>query len=937
MKEKKETNSICKWFKKKAPLSEKTNFDATENGPKKIKPLELSDPIDISSDEKDDLKSKDEEMEVESFADVELDEPVFHKLASPKKLRKRSSSIRSVQKESIEKDESEDEDETDSQPQRRKSSRVRRSVLPEKKDEEEKTEDTSLLPQHPRSRQRSKPTSPRIPKTEKIQKPERKRRKLPKKSKPKADPHRQKSGYLFSSDSFEASDTTEYESDSEPEELPLPIKMETDKKRTPVKRPHVQRPLKKNRGPPPVRTAQKLQAKLDARAERNGMSNGPSGSSQNEESESDLQDEIQLTSSDDEEINEGNFKVIFSKKHPDPLEADLKFDTNRFTKDRSLSEDLLGDHNDEDHEAFLSELIRLTEGRIDIQSMWDYISSRSELNCSLQFTKFYEPINSEQFLVDQTKQNNSEMEQIVNWFKGWRAIVNSRKNQDENSTEPDSQRSCDSMGSDSWQGSQEEESTSKCLFLFGTSGVGKSSLVYACARQFNFTVMEVHAGDNRNGTALREKLKEATQSERIAIKKAAMASFFTKKSVKTSKKSDDSSNEKTDSLILFSGVDLLFNGYDEGFWRELKKLSESSKIPIVFTADNVEANTGLNPEKKIEKKEDEFDFKDKCTELCIHRPAAADAIAFIRMIAYNQGFRLNQSDASNLVNYSSSYRSCLLNLQLWLNSYPAQTSRPLEALLSFTSNINRLGSRESDPAQVETLYQANIPFIALNRWKLLPNNTSPKMSPTANEKTTKNKSNISKIADYLSCFTIFDKEKMIDQEIRTRAKSDCCRGHTDPKPNQIWSNMPHSKDYSKFKSIQSWTESLTLKHASSHIFDEFGIMESEDNLSFDNYYHKTKALSMNGPNDRILEQELEIDGIVSYNSKTHPNWYTQGRKWNCDYLPAIREILRSDPNLKNRPNSISSRRSRAHAPYHQNIIDLEHDEIEKLQSAFDIS
>ena len=135
---------------------------------------------------------------------------------------------------------------------------------------------------------------------------------------------------------------------------------------------------------------------------------------------------------------------------------------------------------------------------------------------------------------------------------------------------------------------------------------------------------------------------------------------------------------------------------------------------------------------------------------------------------------------------------------------------------------------------------------------------------------------------------------------------------------------------------------------------------------------------MNGSNDRILERELEIDGIVSYNSKTHPNWYTQGRKWNCgkfypvpksgsqnlgpkirsqnpvpksgpvypvpkidsrdlylDYLPAIREILRSDPNLKNRPNKqTSSRRSRAHAPYHQNIIDLEHDEIEKLQSAF---
>ena len=62
------------------------------------------------------------------------------------------------------------------------------------------------------------------------------------------------------------------------------------------------------------------------------MSNGPSGSSQNEESESDLQDEIQLTSSDDEEVTEDNFQIIFSKKHRDPIEADLKFDTHRFTK-----------------------------------------------------------------------------------------------------------------------------------------------------------------------------------------------------------------------------------------------------------------------------------------------------------------------------------------------------------------------------------------------------------------------------------------------------------------------------------------------------------------------------------------------------------------------------------------------------------------------------
>lgn len=116
--------------------------------------MELSDPIDISSDEKEDLNSgtKEEEL-IESFADVEIDEPVFHNLTSPKKLRKRSSSIRSVQndRDLVEKDESEDEKEAE-QPQRRKSSRVRRSVIPEKKDDEKETEEPSL-PQRPRSRQ----------------------------------------------------------------------------------------------------------------------------------------------------------------------------------------------------------------------------------------------------------------------------------------------------------------------------------------------------------------------------------------------------------------------------------------------------------------------------------------------------------------------------------------------------------------------------------------------------------------------------------------------------------------------------------------------------------------------------------------------------------------------------------------------------------------
>ena len=89
---------------------------------------------------------------------------------------------------------------------------------------------------------------------------------------------------------------------------------------------------------------------------------------------------------------------------------------------------------------------------------------------------------------------------------------------------------------------------------------------------------------------------------------------------------------KSNSLLLFSGVDLLFESkvsltfssrkirselrpkmifQDEGFWGALKKISESTKIPIIFTADTVDANTGMNPESLSKREFDDFDFKQK--------------------------------------------------------------------------------------------------------------------------------------------------------------------------------------------------------------------------------------------------------------------------------------------------------------------------------------
>ena len=75
-------------------------------------------------------------------------------------------------------------------------------------------------------------------------------------------------------------------------------------------------------------------------------------------------------------------------------------------------------------------------------------------------------------------------------------------------------------------------------------GVGKSSIVYACAKEYNFHVIEVHAGQNRNGKDLVEALKEATQSERVKKKKPALSNFFKPKTISDDVEVEDALEEE---------------------------------------------------------------------------------------------------------------------------------------------------------------------------------------------------------------------------------------------------------------------------------------------------------------------------------------------------------------------------------------------------------
>ena len=54
----------------------------------------------------------------------------------------------------------------------------------------------------------------------------------------------------------------------------------------------------------------------------------------------------------------------------------------------------------------------------------------------------------------------------------------------------------------------------------------------------------------------------------------------------------------------------------------------------------------------------------------------------------NLGYELKTEAASKLVHYSSSYRQCLLNLQLWLNGYPTPGCQASFIFLIQVSYVN---------------------------------------------------------------------------------------------------------------------------------------------------------------------------------------------------------------------------------------------------------
>jgi len=183
-------------------------------------------------------------------------------------------------------------------------------------------------------------------------------------------------------------------------------------------------------------------------------------------------------------------------------------------------------------------------------------SKRSSPNCyqedirNLTWPEKYRPLNTKELLESQPHTKD-----FKHWLEAWTSAVKKKSYISEKITKM------------AYSSEEEDLEVSKekmmeaCAILVGNHGSGKSALIYAAARDFGFKVLEIGPGSTRSGVALRKRVGEATLSKRLHGKK--------------------------NTLILLDESDNVFEGHDQGYWKVVRELTQSSRRPIVMTCNSL--------------------------------------------------------------------------------------------------------------------------------------------------------------------------------------------------------------------------------------------------------------------------------------------------------------------------------------------------------------
>jgi len=199
-----------------------------------------------------------------------------------------------------------------------------------------------------------------------------------------------------------------------------------------------------------------------------------------------------------------------------------------------------------------------------------------------------------------------------------------------------------------------ERRKQKAILLYGPAGVGKTTLVYAAAKDLKYSVIEMNASDARTGKIIKK----------IAGPVVSLTSL------------DEFFLDIEGTLLLFDEVDGIFGREDLGGVHAIVKIIKESHIPIIMTANNPNI-LKLRP---ITKASDLIKFREVRTPLII---------TLLEKICRTEGISAEREALESIAqNSQGDVRSAINDLQILCVGKNAIRKEDAQRLTARNKNLN---------------------------------------------------------------------------------------------------------------------------------------------------------------------------------------------------------------------------------------------------------